>query len=230
MANQNNPESSTGTSSSGRQQSQQGQQIERSQQGGGLSQSTRTQQSYFPSPLEFIANPFSAMRRMHEDMDRVFAQALGGGMMSAGSGTSTGAGLAAWAPTIEVKQKDNELTVCADLPGLKPDEVQVEVNEDALVIQGERRQEQTREEEGGIRRTERQYGRFYRAVPLPEGVNAEQAKAQFRDGVLEVTIPLPEQQSRRRQIPISGAGTGSASQKTGQASTSKGPERPSSGD
>ena len=166
--------------------------------------------SYFPSPAEFFDNPFAAMRRMHEDMDRMFAQALGAGSQSRGS-------LASWSPAIEVKQQGNNLVVCAELPGLKPEEVQVEVNQDALVIQGERRQEQT-SEEGPVHRTERRYGQFYRAIPLPEGANAGQAKASFHDGVLEVTIPLPEQQSTRRQIPINGGnGSNSPNSEAGQS-------------
>lgn len=157
--------------------------------------------SYFPSPAEFFTNPFAAMRRMHEDMDRMFAQAW-----SSDSGGSAGGNLASWSPAIELKQQGNNLVVSAELPGLKPEEVQVEVNDDQLVIQGERRQEQT-SEEGGFHRTERRYGRFYRAIPLPEGVNADQAKASFNNGVLEVTIPVPQQQSHRRQIPIGGNGS-----------------------
>lgn len=149
-------------------------------------------------------NPFGAMRRMHEDMDRMFADVFGGGgMMSGGQSAGTGGGLGVWAPPIEVRQQGNDLVVCAELAGLKPEDVHVEVNEDALVIQGER-QNQNTSDQGGVHRTERQYGRFYRAIPLPEGVNTEQAKAEFHNGVLEVTVPLPQQQSRRRQIPISG--------------------------
>ena len=114
--------------------------ISRSQQGGsGLARASSTGLSYIPSPVEFFANPFAAMRRMHEDMDRIFAQALGGaggGMMSGGeTGAGAAGSLGTWSPAVEVKQKGNNLMVCAELPGLKPDEVQVEVNEDALVIQ-----------------------------------------------------------------------------------------------
>jgi len=164
------------------------------------------------------------MRRMHEDMDRIFAQALGGaggGMMSGGeTGAGAAGSLGTWSPAVEVKQKGNNLMVCAELPGLKPDEVQVEVNEDALVIQGERRNE-TSSEQRGVHRTERHYGRFYRAIPLPEGANAENAHAEFRDGMLEVTVPLPQQQSRRRQIPVSG-GTPTNSSGSGTANESPG--------
>src|SRR4051812_45325331 len=88
---------------------------------------------YFPSPGEFFGNPFGVMRRMHEEMDRVFAQALGGGMMSAGESGGGGGNLTSWSPAIEVKEQGNNLVVSAELPGLKPDEVQVEVNEDSLV-------------------------------------------------------------------------------------------------
>jgi len=126
--------------------------------------------------------------------------------MSSGESHSGGGSLSSWAPAIEVKQTGNNLVVCAELPGLKPEEVQVEVTDDALVIQGERRNEQS-SDESDFHRTERRYGRFYRAIPLPEGVNADAAKAAFNHGVLEVTVPLPEQQSKRRQIPISGAGS-----------------------
>src|SRR5689334_17396622 len=100
--------------------------INRSQQGGGgLARSSSTGLSYIPSPADFFANPFAAMRRMHEDMDRIFAQALGGaggGMMSGGeTGAGAAGSLGTWSPTIEVKQKGNNLMVCAELPGLKPD-------------------------------------------------------------------------------------------------------------
>lgn len=179
-------------------------------------------QPYFPSPSEMLSNPFAVMRRMHEDMDRIFSQAFGGGMMSGGESQEAGSGLMSWSPAIEVRQQGNELVVHAELPGLKPEEVQVEVNEDALIIQGERKQDQS-SDQGGVHRTERRYGRFYRAIPLPEGVDADQAKAAFNHGVLEVTVPLPQQQTRRRQIPISGTGSGSSSQdSTRQSGTQQG--------
>jgi HSP20 family protein len=172
---------------------------------------------YFPSPSEFLDNPFGVMRRMHEEMDRVFAHALGGSMLSGGESSGSSGGLGTWAPVIEVREQANNLMVCAELPGLKPDEVHVELNDNALVIHGERRSEQSSTGEGGVHRSERRYGRFYRTVPLPEGVNAEDAKATFNHGVLEVTVPLPQQQSRRREIPISGAGAEAATSKGGSS-------------
>jgi HSP20 family protein len=157
----------------------------------------------------FLGSPFMAMRRIHEDIDRMFEQAfggLGGGLMSwPGGGQQQEGGGSAWMPAIEVRRKDGQLTVCAELPGLKPEEVQVELENDELIIRGERRQEETKSEDG-VHRTERRYGRFYRAIPLPEGADTEQVKAQFRNGLLEVTVPVSGK-SGRRQIPISSGGS-----------------------
>jgi HSP20 family protein len=146
------------------------------------------------SPGEFLLNPWVAMHRMNEQMQRLFAHhALGGSRHSSQ--------MEGWSPAIEVAERGDNLVVSAELPGMSEDDVCVEISDDALILQGERRVERHEEEEGGIRRTERQYGRFYRAIPLPDGANADGAQAEFNNGVLEVTVPLT--QNRRRQIPIS---------------------------
>jgi HSP20 family protein len=136
---------------------------------------------------------------MTEEMDRVIQEA---GLEREGSNGS------GWSPAIEVSQREGRYNVRAELPGLEPKDVKVDVENDALVIQGERRFEQE-ENEGGMQRTERQYGLFYRSIPLPEGAKVEQAKAKFHNGVLEVTIPVPEQQSNRRTIPVEAEGVSS---------------------
>jgi HSP20 family protein len=107
----------------------------------------------------------------------------------------------AWTPTVEISERDGKYRILAELPGLSPDEVRVEVEDDAVILQGERRVEQEATE-GGIRRSERQFGFFYRRIPLPEGADPEQAKAKFHDGILEITIPAPDRQAKRRQIQI----------------------------
>jgi HSP20 family protein len=157
----------------------------------------------------FRANPFSLLRRMTEEMDRVFQEV---GLEREGS---NGIG---WSPAIEVSLRDGKYNVRAELPGLEPKDVKINVENDALVIQGERRFEQE-ENEGGMQRTERQYGLFYRSIPLPEGAKLDQAKAKFRNGVLEVTLPVQEQQSNQRSIPIEAEGGSSA-----EASSSKPPQ------
>jgi HSP20 family protein len=159
----------------------------------------REEYPFWLSPQEgFRASPFSVMRRMAEEMDRMFQES---GLEREGS-SGTG-----WSPAIEVSQREGKYNIHAELPGLDPKDVKVEVENDALVIQGERRSEQE-ENKGGVQRSERQYGLFYRSIPLPEGAKVDQAKAQFHNGVLEVTIPVPEQQSNRRSIPVEGASEG----------------------
>jgi HSP20 family protein len=69
------------------------------------------------------------------------------------------------------------------------------------VIQGERQVERT-ETKGGMTRTERRYGEFYRAIPLPDGADAEKARAEFKNGVLQISVPVAEAKSNVRQIPI----------------------------
>jgi HSP20 family protein len=121
----------------------------------------------------------------------------------------------AWTPTVEITEQDGKYRILAELPGLSPDDVRVEVEDDALVLQGERQVEREGTE-GGMRRSERQFGFFYRRIPLPEGANPEQAKAKFRDGILEITIPAPDRQAKRRQIQIE-ADSKSSSNETKQA-------------
>jgi HSP20 family protein len=109
-----------------------------------------------------------------------------------------------WAPNVDVFQRGNELVVKADLPGLSKDDVTVDVADDAVTIQGERRSEREEDREG-VYRVERSYGSFYRVIPLPEGAITEQAKAQFKDGVLEITMPAPPAQATRgRRLEIEG--------------------------
>jgi HSP20 family protein len=134
------------------------------------------------------------MRRMMEDFDRAWGD-FGGQSRNRG-------GL--WAPAIEVSQREGQLTVCAELPGLAKEDVKIEVTDDALIIEGERKQESS-SDEGGFRRSERSYGRFYRSIPLPDGAKAEEAKANFSNGVLEVKMPVSEPQSNRRRITVEGS-------------------------
>jgi HSP20 family protein len=96
----------------------------------------------------------------------------------------------AWAPRMDVYQKDGRLVVQTELPGVKKEDVQVAVEDGDLVIRGERKSEsEVKEEE--YYRLERSAGTFYRRLPLGGAVEAGQIKATFADGVLEVTMPTP---------------------------------------
>jgi HSP20 family protein len=94
-----------------------------------------------------------------------------------------------WVPEMEVFDKNGKLTVRLDVPGLEKEQLKVHVTEGMLTVEGERKHE-TEEEKNNWYRRERSYGTFYRTVPLPEGVNPKEVAATFRNGVLEVTVPL----------------------------------------
>ena len=171
---------------------------------GGLSSRSYLPSIFSVSPGEFFTmSPITLMRRFTEDIDRAFS-GLTGRRERGGFEQELN-----WAPAVEVRQSGNNLLVHADLPGLSENDVKVEATEDGLVIEGERKQEQTGEERG-YHVTERMYGRFYRLIPLPEGAKIEEAKANFRNGVLEVSVPVPESETKRRQIPISTSGQAQA--------------------
>jgi HSP20 family protein len=171
------------------------QSVERSRQSVGLQRRGAYPSLFSLSPAEFFnANPFSLMRRFTDEMDRMFE----------GFGGTRGNELRQWSPAVEVRERDGKLEVYADLPGIKENDVKVEVTDEGLVIQGERRSEHEENREG-LYRSERSYGQFYRLIPLPETANIDQARAEFRNGELRITMPVSEQQRKGRQIPISTA-------------------------
>lgn len=137
----------------------------------------------------FFRDPFALMRDMTSEFDRMF-----GGWprpffrwpeLQRRATSEMG-----WHPEIDVFEKDNRLVTKIDLPGLKKENVKVEVTDGHLAISGERKRE-TEEKGEEFYRCEREYGSFYRSVPLPEGAKIEDVKATFTDGVLEVSVPLP---------------------------------------
>ena len=147
------------------------------------------------------------MRRFSDEMDRLledFGLRLPGFVGRGRELIRREAGLipADWSPRVEVRERDGRFLVRADLPGLTKDDVQVEVGDDRITIRGERKQEKAEEREG-YAYSECSYGSFYRAIPLPEGADASQATAEFRDGVLEVALPAPRRpETRARRLEI----------------------------
>ena len=146
-------------------------------------------------PWGWDVSPFRAMQRMADEMDRMFDDFGFGHRWRRPSWRETGAEL--WAPEVEVFQKNNELTIRADLPGLKREDVTVDITDHDITIQGERKHEKEEEREGYYR-SDRGYGSFCRVIPLPEGAISEQAKANFKDGGLEITMPSPPASKGRR--------------------------------
>jgi HSP20 family protein len=127
---------------------------------------------------------------MTSELDRVFEQPFGRAFRWPSLRAFASPDGGSWAPQIDVVERDNRLVTKVDLPGLKKEDVKVEVTDGHLAISGERKSE-SEEEKGNVYRCERSYGSFYRAVPLPEGAKLEDVKATFADGVLEVSVPLP---------------------------------------
>jgi HSP20 family protein len=186
----------------------------------------------------FMSDPFAFAQAMSQEMDRLFdtfgGTSQGGRNLStSGSGRSLqqqgSRGQSYWAPPMEVFQRGNEMVVRADLPGVAPDDVQIDVEDGVLTISGERRNTNEEQQEG-FYRSERSYGAFSRSIALPEGVDEDQVNARYEHGVLEVTVPLPQQQRHRgRRVQIqSGAGSGS-SQRAGQSAGQQGSEHQAGG-
>ena len=180
------------------------------QQGGRQSAGLQRRGMSAPAFGALGLSPFSLLRRMLEDMDRMF-EGFGNvrGAVGGTAGLERGAvgSLAqVWSPAIDIVERGGRLVVRADLPGMSADYVRIEIRDDALVLEGERRSEIEVEEEG-VYRSERVYGRFSRLIPLPDGADLDKASARFENGVLEIEIPLREDAPRRR-IEIQG---GSAS-------------------
>ena len=158
-------------------------------------------------------SPFGLMRRMAEDMDRIledfgfagpgFAMApLLSPELERGRGAAMPGRSSAWTPSLETFRRGDDLVVRADLPGLRKEDVQVEIDDGVLTISGERTEEHV-ENRDDYYRSERSYGRFHRALALPEGVTGDACQATFDNGVLEVTLPMPKQaKSEARRIAI----------------------------
>jgi HSP20 family protein len=151
--------------------------------------------SLLADPLEAFVNPFSLLRRMQQEVNRAFSD------NSSRRNNNEDPAAAVWIPPIELAYRDGNFIVSAELPGVDDEEIQVTTTDDAVVLRGER-QFKTEQDSGGVRRTELRYGEFYRAIPLPDGANPDQAKAELRNGVLQITIPVSEAKKGIRQVPV----------------------------
>jgi HSP20 family protein len=158
---------------------------------------------------EPFGSPFRMMERFADEMDQLFDEfGFGRGWMTPKTGrswfaTPTARGDWKWVPDVEVFHRNSELVIRADLPGLTRNDIKVDVSEDRVTIQGERKREHEEEREG-VYRSERSYGTFYRDIRLPPGTMSDQAKATFRDGVLEIAMPAPPESARQgRRLEIS---------------------------
>jgi HSP20 family protein len=133
---------------------------------------------------------FAMLRQMTSELDRMFEGFEWPAFKWPSLNVRPALEAASWFPEIDVFERNNRLVTKVDLPGMKKEDVKVEVADGRLTISGERKSE-AEEKKEDFYRSERQYGSFYRSIPLPEGAKLEDVKAAFADGVLEVSVPLP---------------------------------------
>lgn len=155
----------------------------------------------WPAPY----SPFGMMRRFADEMDRMFE---GFGFPSTRFSPWGWSELQQFSPELDILERDGKLVIRADLPGLSKDNVNVDVSEHSVTIEGERKCEHEQDEEG-LYTCERSYGHFHREIPLPEGVKTDTAKANFKNGILEITMDAPDTSKSRRRIQIEEERTGS---------------------
>jgi HSP20 family protein len=127
---------------------------------------------------------FGRLSNLQDELDRLFESPL-----------------RAWAPALDVREDKDSFVIRAELPGLKREDIEVSLQDGALVISGERTVEKV-EEGVEVHRQERYYGKFQRALTLPEPVAADKVKADYKDGVLTITLPKTEE-AKPKKIDVS---------------------------
>jgi HSP20 family protein len=146
--------------------------------------------------------PFRGVNSFQEQINRLFSEALD---------RSPEGSLASWAPAVDIYETEHELVVKADLPDVKPEELDVRVENNILTIRGERKFEKKVNEDNYLR-VERSYGSFSRSFSLASTVNTEAIKADYKDGVLTLTVPKREE-AKPKQIKVQVGGQAAAAGK-----------------
>ncbi|MGZ5950302.1 MAG: Hsp20/alpha crystallin family protein [Isosphaeraceae bacterium] len=156
--------------------------------------------------MPWTESTFALMRRFSEEMDRLFEDFGFGRRLQTAFGRGrellrreVGLIPAEWSPRIDVLEREGQYIVRADLPGMTKDDIKVEVTDEMITIQGERKQEKEEKREGYYY-GERAYGSYYRAIPLPEGADHAKATAEFHNGVLEITMPAPKKPEKKSRL------------------------------
>jgi HSP20 family protein len=127
--------------------------------------------------------PFAEIEDLRRRIDRIFED------IGNGKGRE-------WSLAIDMIERDDHYVLRANVPGLKADEVKIQVEDDMLTVSAGHQESVEEKKENYVRR-ERHYGAFSRSVPLPKGVTADQVDATCHDGVLEVTFPKPKEEERK---------------------------------
>jgi HSP20 family protein len=148
-----------------------------------------------------MLSPFRGFYDAQSEVDRLFGEMLGG--LSRRRGRQEGQQLAQWAPAMDVLTRDGDLVIRAELPGVKPEDVDITLQNGVLTISGEHKVAQE-EERGGYHVRERRYGSFRRSMTLPQEVDESKVHARFEDGVLEVRVEGAAVEQSPKRIEIEG--------------------------
>ncbi len=138
-------------------------------------------------------NPFQEMALLSENLNRMFNRLFDEGFLtSRRSIFSDELSQGVWSPDVDIYETKDSIVVKADIPGVEKDKVKVEIKDNILTIRGERKEERETKEHN-VYRMERHYGEFVRSFALPQKVDASKIKAKYKDGILEITLPKPEE-------------------------------------
>jgi HSP20 family protein len=132
-------------------------------------------------------DPFRDLTSIQDEMNQMFDRVFG--RRSSGAGREGGA--VNWAPAVDIAERKDAYVVTAEVPGVKPEELEVTLEDGMLTIQGERRMEEETSDRQ-YHRVERRYGAFRRSITLPSQVQADAIEASYSDGVLQVVVPKAE--------------------------------------
>ncbi len=144
---------------------------------------------------DLVAWP-SSLWNMQREINRMFDDVVGGGMQDDAS-----TGLSMWTPPVDIVEHETEYEVKVELPGVRKDDVKITLESSVLTIRGEKKQEKEIKEDN-LHRIERSYGSFQRSFTLPTTVKSDKIEANYRDGVLTVTLPKAEE-AKPKQITVS---------------------------
>ena len=136
-------------------------------------------------------DPFREMRSLQDEVNRLFASSFSRG------GNDNDLMRGAWSPSVDIFENQNEIVLEAELPGMRPEDVNISIENNVLTIHGERKFEK-KDEQDNFHRVERSYGSFTRSFTLPPTVQSENAQAEFENGVLKLTLAKREEAKPRR--------------------------------
>ena len=160
-------------------------------------------------------DPFQDLLSIQDEMNQLFTRAVG---QQPRSGQAESARQRMWAPALDISERKDAYVVSVELPGVKPEDLDITMEDGLLTIQGERQfsQESTEQQ---YHRVERRYGSFRRSITLPSQVQADAIEASFENGVLEVVVPKAEE-AKPKKISVRASGSRQEVQGTSTSTSS----------